>query len=98
MRTSGCRRVMSRQEASRPAGRAVRETYSEPAVVTTPWRSMLSFTARRSCGLNPGSVSLGGGQYVINVWSLGTLEVRFDGSAHPVDRIDSKSAGNIHGA
>src|ERR1700724_1621169 len=42
------RRAIARHCASREAARLVLATYSEPAVVTTPFMSMRSLTARRN--------------------------------------------------
>src|ERR1017187_10474813 len=57
-------RASAMQVASRSAGGSFLETYSDPAVVTTPFKSMRSFTARRKRPL-----LFGGGQYTINALS-----------------------------
>src|SRR5262245_41465763 len=77
MVTSG-RRAVARHLASRVAGGDVVARYCDPAVVTSPFMSIMSLTARRSL---PDSFFVG--QYEMNARSSVTRAVRPSGRAQP---------------
>src|SRR5215468_428496 len=85
--TPRCRAIV-KHFASRLAGELCFRRNSEPAVVTTPFMSIRSFTASRNFLL-----LFDGGQYSINAWSGVALCGRAFGTAHPLSQLTKKSAG-----
>src|SRR6516165_8648848 len=83
-------RAISRHCASRFAGELCLRRNSEPAVVTTPFMSIKSFTANRNL-LLPGA----GGQYSMNARSGVALVGRAFGIAQPPSQPTRKKAARI---
>src|ERR1700730_4386352 len=79
-------RASSRHFASCKAGGLVLATYSEPAVVTTPFMSMRSLTARRNCLLFSG-----GGQQKMNALSRVPVRECLSKAEQPLKKLTSKS-------
>src|SRR5882757_74803 len=85
-------RAIAKHFASRFAGEACLARNSEPAVVTTPFMSIKSFTASRNFLL-----SFEGGQYSMKALSRVELSARAFGIAQPLSQITMKIAGTIVG-
>src|SRR6266481_7424373 len=83
-------RAIAKHFASRFAGEACFARNSEPAVVTTPFMSIKSFTANRNFLL-----SFEGGQCSMNALSRVGLCGRAFGIAQPLGQVTRKMAGKI---
>src|SRR6266446_4736422 len=84
-------RAIARHGASFSAGLWVSEKISEPAVVTTPFISMLSLTASRS-SLRFGS----GGQYLMKARLPGRFSLKGGKIEHPLHRTSEASTIGNH--
>src|SRR5437868_12958776 len=83
-------RASAKHFASRFAGDACLARNSEPAVVTTPFISIKSFTASRNFLL-----SFEGGQYSMKALSRVELSGRAFGIAQPLSQVTRKITGKI---
>src|SRR5437762_12278349 len=83
-------RAIAKHFASRLAGEACLARNSEPAVVTTPFMSIKSFTASRNFLL-----SFEGDQYSIKALSRVELSGRAFGIAQPQSQVTTKTASTI---
>jgi hypothetical protein len=83
-------RAIAKHFASRFAGDACFARNSEPAVVTTPFISIKSFTASRNFLL-----SFEGGQYSMKALSRVELSGRAFGIAQPLSQVTKRIAGTI---
>src|SRR6476619_2029038 len=83
-------RAIAKHFASRLAGEACFARNSEPAVVTTPFMSIKSFTASRNFLL-----SFDCGQYSMKPLSRVGRPGRAFGIAQPLSQVTTKTAGKI---